>query len=124
MVELGGGAGNPGVASYSIYPKRDNNWTPWYFGTKASNGTGGLLIIKADIINNLGRIKSNGSNGANTSYSGGSSGGGSINIFYSNRATNKGLYDLKGGTTSNGGAGGNGTITIGNISTGTFVKDE
>lgn len=64
----------------------------------ATNGTGGLLIIKADKINNTGKILSNGSNGGKANYDpGGSSGGGSINIFYTNDYYNKGIYQANGG---------------------------
>lgn len=65
---------------------------------------------------------------------GGGSGGGSINIFYNNNIRNTGTIQCNGGKGAiryngpngygwgqNGGAG---SITIGNISTGTFVKDE
>lgn len=65
---------------------------------------------------------------------GGGSGGGSINLFYNNSIT-KGTITATcgyGGTNGGGswtykrvgGNGGAGSITIGNISTGTFVKDE
>ena len=108
-----GGAGNPG---------RNGGQT----------GTGGLLIICANTIKNNAVISSNGSS---TIYgyesSGGGSGGGSINIFYKSSML-KGVISVTGGAggqskNSNergGGAGGTGCTTIGNISTGTFVKDE
>ena len=57
---------------------------------------------------------------------GGGSGGGSINIFYKTSITN-GTIIASGGTRGSGkvvgGSGGAGCVTIGNISTGTFVKD-
>lgn len=72
-------------------------------------------------------------------HGGGGSGGGSINLFYKVNVT-KGTILVNGGTKGNaqsvisttvgydygyaGGNGGSGCITIGNISTGTFVKDE
>ena len=49
---------------------------------KGSDGTGGLLIIYSKMILNNGDINSNGMTGGNALSSGGSSGGGSINIFY------------------------------------------
>lgn len=86
-----------------------------------SNGTGGLLIVYGNSINNLGIIESTGSG---TGDRGGCSGGGSVNLFYSSEI-NKGNILYHGGTsTSGGGFGGSGTATIGNISTGTFIKDE
>lgn len=61
--------------------------------------------------------------------SGGSSGGGSINIFYKNNITCTGPIEAKGGKIKGstdeliGGNGGNGTISIGNISSGTYQSD-
>ncbi len=61
---------------------------------------------------------------------GGGSGGGSINLFYKSNITrgsinsNGGTYGTGESARRNGGYGGAGSITIGNISTGTFVKDE
>lgn len=70
---------------------------------------------------------------------GGGSGGGSINLFYKTNIT-KGTITVNGGTRGGaqavifhthgrdygyaGGNGGTGCITIGNIYTGTFIKDE
>ena len=82
-------------------------------------------------------MSSNGSNGGKGHTSGGGgSGGGSINLFYKTDLE-KGTLTVSGGSSGsytgsnfwnsyrrNGGAGGAGSITIGNISTGTFVKDE
>lgn len=62
---------------------------------------------------------------------GGGSGAGSINVFYKGsieKERNIIASGGAGGSTRNygysGGNGGNGSITIGNISTGTFIKDE
>ena len=112
----GGGAGNPG--GYS--EKAKNQITE-----RATTGTGGLLMIYAEIFNNQYSISSEGKNGAGTysgySYAaGGSSGGGSINIFYKN-LIQKGFTSSRGGNSVSGwqesnsmhsGAGGNGTITF------------
>ena len=99
------GAGNPGGASTR--------------SVKGSDGTGGLLIIFADNYENNGTLKSTGSNGGNANtgwYSyGGSSGGGSINVFY-NKEISKGLTNVAGGSMGNGGAGGSGTVTYTQIS--------
>lgn len=63
---------------------------------------------------------------------GGASGGGSVNIFYREIIT-RGNITARGGTggtvnpelsTAIGGAGGSGSITVGSIATGTFVKNE
>ena len=109
-----GGAGNPGGKN------------------GASNGTGGLLIIYADEYDNNGNITATGARGGSASISaGGSSGGGSINIF-TNQPTNidklgividekynsiLGNTTFSGGASSsvNGGAGGLGTVNIGGI---------
>lgn len=112
----GSGAGNPsGRSQY-----------------KGKNGTGGLLTIFSNLINK-GIIKTEGASGGvanvNGGCGGGSSGGGSLNIFYKNVYDNEGEISTNGGIAAygkfqNGGAGGNGSITIGSIATGTFVKDE
>ena len=95
-------------------------------GYKGQNGTGGLLIIYGNEIQNSGNIISNGTGTTiHPKYAtGGSSGGGSVNIFYNNSCNNSGTIEAKGGKSGNGGAGGDGTVTIGKILNGTFVKDE
>ena len=91
-----------------------------YSGTKGNNGTGGLLIIFANQVNNNSNIESKGSNGGGTqmgmySAGGGASGGGSINIFYKN--------SIKEGTiTAAGGAFGDSTIVGGNGGDGSITK--
>lgn len=105
------GAGNPGGTGSS----------------KGSNGTGGLLIVYSRNIINKFFISSNGLSGGASASGGGSSGGGSVNIFYKDKISTLNETATGGsrvGTSYRGGAGGNGTVTIGNISTGTFVKDE
>ena len=100
-----GGAGNPGQAS-------------------GSNGTGGLLIIYADTLDNNGYLTAKGANGGangtNHSCRGGSSGGGSINVFYTS-LINQGNYNVNGGSTNRrdaiGGPGGLGTINYTQIGT-------
>ena len=121
----GGGAGNP--AGYSI------NYV-------AEDGTGGLLNIYANSINNLGTINSNGSKGARVGTindyngAGAGSGGGSINVFYGNTFNSTGSIAAlggAGGATANiggswipgGGAGGAGSVTIGSIGTGKFISN-
>lgn len=73
-----------------------------------SNGTGGLLIIYANTFINNSNIESKGSKGGdgyNYGGQGGSSGGGSINIFYNNKGTTS-TIDASGGiANSQGGAG-------------------
>lgn len=89
-------------------------------------GTGGLLLIYSNVFCNNGIVSSNGTVGygaGNYKRAGGSSGGGSINIFFKN-LENKGTMSATGNFKLYGGAGGEGSITIGNISTGTFAKDE
>ena len=113
----GSGAGNPGGTDGNV-------------GSKGSNGTGGLLIIYANNIINNSIIESNGSNGG-TGYwnaGGGSSGGGSINIFYKDNYTeNNGSITADGGiamcaTGYKGGAGGTGSISVGQILNGTYTS--
>lgn len=119
----GGGAGNPGGNSEQI---RGN------YSFMPENGTGGLLIIYSNNIINNGKIYSYGSKGGYflpPGYAiggGGSSGGGSINIFYNNKFE-QGTISSKNvlnDETGIGGAGGDGTVTIGNIATGTFENTE
>ena len=108
----GGGAGNPGGNGIR--------------GLNGSNGTGGLLIMYANNIINNKTISANGTTGGKAYNGGGSSGGGSINIFYNNEYSNNGTVVANGGTaagTNKGGAGGKGTVSIGNISTGTYVSN-
>ncbi len=114
-----GGTGNPGGVVYRYSGAS---------GSNGSNGTGGLLIIYGNEIDNKGTICSEGVRAnSNWASSGGSSGGGSVNIFYNTKWLNEGNVNANGGLGSEsgyGGPGGNGTVTIGNISTGTFIKDE
>ena len=107
-----GGAGNPGGNGSG----------------KGENGTGGLIVIYADKFINNGKLAAVGAKGAMRDFCGGSSGGGSINIFARNDITVKGNIDVSGGIRvvgryGSGGAGGKGTVTIGSISTGTFVEN-
>ena len=107
----GGGAGNPGgVGNYQGSANAN------YSG---KNGTGGLLIIYANTYINNGTVSADGVEGglANTRVpaSGGSSGGGSVNIFYSEMINAETSI-----TTANGGAaqayggcaGANGCVTF------------
>ena len=100
---VGSGAGNPGGEC------RGNC-------NVGSTGTGGLLIIYADGYENHGTIKADGKNGGTGNLApGGSSGGGSINIF-SGIFIKKGSAYFSGGSaltskSKTGGAGGNGTVT-------------
>ena len=102
--------------------------------TKASDGTGGLLLVYTKNLENAGIITSNGSNGAGAECSlygryrgavgGGGSGGGSVNIFYK-YITKIGELSAKGGNGGdvskctnanmgiyNGGNGGDGSVTL------------
>lgn len=114
-----GGSGNPGGnGKYTTSGK--------YVGVNDSSysgqtGTGGLLIIYSNNIYNFGNIYSNGSSGG---VAGGASGGGTINIFYNKNYNSNGKIEANGGNYGNDGQGGNGSVTIGNTSTGTFVKNE
>ena len=115
----GGGAGNPRGISNQLRGS---------YSFDAENGTGGLLIIYSKNIINNSYIISNGSKGGYVMPSGGGiagggcSGAGSINLFYMNNIE-KGNVLAQSIANGNGGAGGNGSITIGNIRTGTFQED-
>lgn len=121
----GGGAGNPGGSGMQV-----NGGS----GNKGLDGTGGLLIIYASTFENNSTISSNGSaGGSGYRTGGGGSGGGSINIFYQT-IEKIGNITANGGTggagtrgsseCAPGGAGGAGSVTIGSIATGSFVKAE
>jgi hypothetical protein len=121
MYVSSGGAGNP--SGNDARPTAGANITvTGNATTSAEQGTGGLLIIYANSIDNTGTIASKGSaskcpagycNGVDAS--GGSSGGGSVNIFYQNTLTNIGTISAQGGqsgaATRKGGNGGNGSVT-------------
>ena len=100
----GGGAGNPGgsYAGSSCCAKNSGQ-----------TGTGGLLIINTDALENTGTINSSGMKGGyGSGASGGSSGGGSINIFY-RTLISEGTITSTGGTAeSNGSKGGDGSVTL------------
>ena len=54
----------------------------------------------------------------------GSSGGGSVNIFYDSSFLYTGTFNVRGGVSvSNGGTGGSGTVTKGIILDGMFLKE-
>lgn len=116
---VGGGAGMPSGIGKSY----NNIIYSEYSGQK---GTGGLLILYANnfIMNESGKINVSGKNGGVAHTGGGSSGGGSINIFYNSEYINNGNLNVAGGVrvgnSTIGGAGGAGSISIGNISTGTY----
>ena len=99
-----GGAGNPGGGNINAH--------------NGQNGTGGLLTVFSNSFINNGYLTANGSNGGQNKTVGGGSGGGSINIFY--------CQDIQAGAiTANGGnSAGNGCISIGNISSGTYVNSK
>lgn len=65
---------------------------------------GGLLIVYSTILNGNGTFTSSGSKAAVPAgahyrgWSGGSSGGGSINVFYKDSSTFEGTYNVNGGT--------------------------
>lgn len=122
MYVSSGGAGNP--SGRDARPTSGANTTvTGNAPSSADEGTGGLLIIYSSFIVNNGVIESRGSSakppvGYNTSVScsGGSSGGGSINIFYTH-IEDEGIITAAGGVTvvgngRNGGNGGDGTVTL------------
>lgn len=114
--QAGGGAGNSGG-------KGAENGLGNSEEGAGENGTGGLLIVYCNNFNNEGTIESNGSKGGILGYTGGgSSGAGSINIFY-NQLTSRGILQAIGGeyptstatTTYFGGKGGDGTVSTGKV---------
>lgn len=110
-----GGAGNPS-GGYECYRCGPTNYVD-------RRGTGGLLVMYADNLYNSGEISAMGvqapSSGTSNGYGrvdpGGSSGGGSINIF-ANKVYNNNTITAAGGKAtvihSAGGKGGDGSVTI------------
>lgn len=123
----GGGVGNPTGKSKG-YKAIANAY-------EIENGTGGLLVIYSDNVINNGTITARGINSkvvligdySKGGYNapGGASGGGSVNIFYKNNCVN-GTISVSGGASATGhvtsGAGGNGSISVGQIVDGTYVS--
>lgn len=83
---------------------------------KGQDGTGGLLILYAGTLVNNSTISSNGSIGGGDAYhaEGGSSGAGSINIFLKNNIA-QGTLSAVSSANNQGGAGGNGSISVTSI---------
>lgn len=123
----GGAAGiTGGNSSYS-------RWGTSGTQTKGQDGVGGLLMLYSDTLTNVGKISSQGSDGAggtfrftqryNGAVGGAGSGGGSVNIF-TRLVVNAGEVTAEGGKGGkivatganmgalNGGDGGDGTVTI------------
>lgn len=112
-----GGTGNPGGKSYYYNNGKYLNIPD------GENGTGGLLVIYSNNFENNNTIEAKGTGNLESfqgPIKGGCSGGGSINVFYNN-ISSIGNIDTIGGSTSISGAGGTGSITIGNIKEGNFV---
>lgn len=123
-----GGTGNPS-GEYATHVLSPRNYI-------ARHGTGGLLIIDAETFDNQGTISADGISSSTASRSntngridtGGASGGGSINIFYK-QILNRGTITANGGSAiygeggNAGGAGGNGSISIGNISSNSYIAE-
>ncbi len=84
------------------------------------------MNIYANGIKNNSVISSNGISAASAHIMGGSSGGGSINIFYRNNYSNEGNINVDGGnvnySNNRGGPGGIGSISIGQLLNGTYTS--
>ena len=101
-----GGAGNPGGIGASNGNGNDQRYN-------GQTGTGGLLVIYSNNIINNGMIYSNGSTSTTGTYAtGGSSGGGSINIFYRTLISEGTIASTGGTAESNGSKGGDGSVTL------------
>ena len=109
-----GGAGNPNGDSYNSV-------------NSTKSGTGGLLMIYAEqVLGDTGIIESNGSMAENQwACTGGGSGAGSINILtksFSEKIQVTAIGVTNDNSKAPGGRGGNGSITIGDVSTGSFIQ--
>ena len=121
-----GGTGNPS-GGYQTYRESAVNY-------QAKWGTGGLLIVYTRALQNNGNIVSNGVGSSTSSISntngrvdpGGSSGGGSINIF-AGRIENNSTISANGGAATalwtTGGAGGQGSTTLMELLPKMYYKD-
>lgn len=114
---ISGGVGNPGGIG-----SRSNAGT-----NQTASGTGGLLIIFASELENNNQITSKGTSAVAANEgtyrdAGAASGGGSINIFLNVDCDKIGTINVDGGTEAV--RGGNGCISIGNISTGEYIELE
>ena len=119
-----GGVGNPaGLDSW----KSSGAGAGEHNTTVSENGTGGLLIIFSNILENTGVIEANGSNSGilpnnpTQCATGGASGGGSINIYANIYTVATGIIEAKGGISpekgvARGGNGGDGCVTIETLS--------
>ena len=90
-------------------------------------GTGGLLILYANRIINNKEITANGVAIPMSAPAGGPSGGGTINIFYKASFINNDIIQSIGGKNPAASQneeryGGNGTVSIGSISSGTYKE--
>ena len=85
-----------------------------------------MLVIFANKIKNEENILSNGIGAAYTEETAGSSGAGSINVFYIDEYTNTGTIETKGfatkGYLQTGGAGGTGSISVGQLLNGIYTS--
>lgn len=84
-------------------------------------------MIFANKIKNEGKILSNGVEAPYDTETAGSSGGGSINIFYNDSYENSGTILAQKGITpkgylQTGGSGGDGSISIGQLQNGTYTS--
>lgn len=124
-----GGVGNPGGLGNGDVQGYDGS--QFVKEARGNNGTGGLLVVYAKNISedSTGKLTSEGvSNGRYNA--GGSSGGGSINVFYEEdcpysivtESSTQGGISVSDQQYGKSGNGGEGTITVGNISTGKFRK--
>jgi hypothetical protein len=102
----GGGAGNPGG--------RGCYASGWSDALNGEDGTGGLMIVFSPLIIGSGLFESTGSKGGPAHAVGGSSGGGSINIFTSPLSMlREKQFNINGGPSIDGsGKGGDGTYNI------------
>ena len=151
---LNGGVGTAYEKSYSaknvsgggagISQGAEAKWNTGATLISNGNGTGGLLLLYSNNLSGTGKISSEGVQAprynwrANATYNyqaaGGSSGGGSVNIFINGENNFTGTTTAAGGATTTfpsngaynciGGAGGDGTVTIYNKQMNFEKKDE
>lgn len=139
------GSNTGGAAGIGGKTPNDSNWSTSGTGNPGAaggsycqaglDGTGGLLIIFSNIITGSGQFQANGTkgqNGKNNYANGSGSGGGSLNIFYCNNQSNC-TYHADGGAAGTGGSnngrsaaakGGNGSVTLTEVSSKYFLIDE
>ena len=124
----GGGTGNTGGLGASNYYSGGTYQCGNYEGNKGNDGTGGLLLIYSNKLENNSIISADGIKSSTPDQghfpAGGASGGGSVNIF-TEYMTGEGVVTAKGGASAQySGKGGEGSFSIAKIGSALSYPEE